>query len=102
MVVPDLSLPGNTVAAAAETAAASGAPSLNIEWDSQITPTWLNLIQFHGFNSHGAYWDEGDPPANGVVDEIVGAVFAGTAVLPAAAGPDPQAEEGKPGDVTDS
>ena len=56
-------------------------PTTNHTWDLGIEPTWGNLIEFYGFDSHGMYWGTDKEVDDNVFRVVVNDLYGGTTIL---------------------
>ncbi len=57
-------------------------PTTNHNWNLGIQPTWGNLVEFYGFNSHGMYWGvDNESDDRNVFVEAVRHLYGGTPIL---------------------
>lgn len=56
-------------------------PTDNISWNLGVESTFTNLLEFHGFASHGLYWGSDRDIEHNVFDVVVATAYADTDFL---------------------
>jgi hypothetical protein len=78
----DARLEGPTIAVAANhESGVTVKPTLNRTWELGITPSYANLLEFHGFHSHGMYCGSDEGTEHNVFELVIDHVFRDTRLL---------------------
>jgi hypothetical protein len=56
-------------------------PTTNIEWKLGIEPSFVNLLHFYGFVSHGLYWGTDEEEDRNVFSRVVAELYKDTPAL---------------------